>query len=311
MSDKPSAEPSVKWKATPDRGSAWLIHLIVWIIVHMGRTIGRILLVPIVIYFMLTSSTRRYSWRYLKRNLNCAGKGSPGVKDIFLHYYSFANMLLDRVYFVTGKNERFRLHLHQPELVLERVARQQGVVLLGSHLGNFDALRALANDHPDIKVRALMYDNNHQKVNQALERLNPSLKDDVIFIGTPDAMIQVQQDIEQGYLIGMLADRLEKQDRSVSCQFMGRQAFFPSGPLIVSHLLKAPVIICFALHRCSNEYDVYFHLLAEEVDLKRENREQQLQKLMQQYADILEQHAINYPYNWYNFFDFWGDDVKV
>lgn len=296
------------WKKTQDRGSPWLIDLIIWIILNLGRTTGRLFLYPIVLYFIISSSTRHYSKIYLQRNFKCAHKKKPGFRDIYKHYYSFANMLLDRVYFLTGKSKQFDISLHNEHIIMDRVKQNKGLVLLGSHLGNFDALRALATAHQDIKIRALMYNNEQQNINRAFEKLNPELKNDVIHIGTPDAMIRVQEDLQKGYIIGMLADRIEHDERTVNCLFMGKPVNFPSGPLIVAHLLKAPVILCFALHRGGNKYDVYFHLLSDEVNLPRKERPIKLQKLMQEYASILEQHAIDYPYNWYNFYDFWKDN---
>ena len=301
------AEAKKDWKKTQDRGSPWLIDLIIWIILNLGRTVGRLFLFPIVLYFVFNSSTRKYSKRYLQRNFITANKSKPGFSALFKHYYSFANMLLDRVYFLTGNTQKFDITLHNEQYITDFTNNGQGVVLLGSHLGNFDALRALANQANDIKIRALMYDNAQQNINRAFEKLNPQLKNDVIHIGTPDAMIQVQEDIEAGYVIGMLADRIEQEDRSATCHFLGDDVQLPTGPLIVAYLLKAPVILCFALHRGGNQYDVHFHKLRDQIELPRQERDMKLQQLMQEYAEILEQHAINSPYNWYNFYDFWQD----
>jgi predicted LPLAT superfamily acyltransferase len=296
------------WKKTQDRGSPWLIDVIIWIILHLGRTMGRLFLYPIVLYFLFSSTTLVYSKRYLQRNYQYADKKSPNMIDYFRHYYSFSNMLLDRVYFLTGNIQQFDITLHHEQLILDFVNQHQGVVLLGSHLGNFDVLRSLATQHQQVTIRALMYNNEQQNINRAFEKLNPNLKKDVIYIGTPDAMLKVQEDIQQGYVIGMLADRLEQETRTTRCQFLGQSALFPSGPIIVAHLLKAPVILCFALHRQGNQYDVYFHLLSEQVTLPRQNREQALQQLMQHYVQTMEKYALQYPYNWYNFYDFWQDD---
>jgi predicted LPLAT superfamily acyltransferase len=296
------------WKQTRDRGSPWLINLIIWIILHLGRSAGRTLLVPIVLYFIMTSSTRRYSWFYLKRNFKAAQKSPPGFKDLFLHYYSFANMLLDRIYFLTGNHQKLNIHLHNTEHLEKLLDENSGAVLLGSHLGNFDALRALAGSRKNIKVRALMYNNEQQNINIAFERLNPELKQDVIHIGNADAMIQVQEDFQQGYLIGMLADRVDSDKRTLSCQFMGETIALPAGPLIIAHLLKAPVFICFALHRSGHDYDIYFHQLSDAIHLDRHQRDAKLQPLMQNYINILQDYALKYPYNWYNFYDYWKDD---
>ena len=307
MSNKQSESSEKNWKKTRDRGSPWLIDLIIWIILHLGRTVGRLFLFPIVLYFVFSSSTRQYSRRYLQRNFNTAGKKKPGIFQLYNHYYSFANMLLDRVFFLTGKTQEFDIKLHNEHLITDLLKQGKGAVLLGSHLGNFDALRALANKEKNIKIRALMHNNEHQNINQAFEKLNPQLKKDVIHVGTPDAMLQVQEDIAAGYVIGMLADRIEQNDRSTSCHFLGDDTNFPTGPLIVAYLLKAPVILCFALHRGGRQYDVYFHKLRDKIELPRKERELKLQQLMQEYADNLEQYALKYPYNWYNFYDFWQD----
>ncbi len=297
------------WKKTRDRGSPWLIDLIIWIILNLGRTIGRLFLFPIVLYFVLSSSTRQYSKQYLQRNFKAAGKNKVNIIHLYKHYYSFANMLLDRVFFLTGNTQRFNIKLHHENLLTDLVSQGKGAILLGSHLGNFDALRALANKADNIKIRALMYNNEQQNINRAFEKLNPKLKDDVIYIGTADAMLRVQEDIQAGYVIGMLADRIEQDDRSVSCHFLGDDVNFPTGPLIVAYLLKAPVFLCFALHRGGDHYDVYFHKLCDRINLPRKDRNLKLQQIMQEYADILAQHAIDYPYNWYNFYDFWQEHV--
>ncbi|MBF0263676.1 MAG: lipid A biosynthesis acyltransferase [Gammaproteobacteria bacterium] len=300
-----------QWKETEDRGSSFMINLIIWIILHLGRRVGRLFLYPIVFYFVISSKTRRYSRAYLQRNFTYAGKSSPNIIDIFRHYYAFSNMLLDRVYFLTGKSKAFDITLYNEEILLNQIQSKQGVVLLGSHHGNFDALRALAQQHENVKVKALMYNNDHQKINIAFEKLNPDLKNEVIEVGQPDSMIKVQAAYLNGTVIGMLADRVEHDNRTVECQFMGKSISFPSGPLLVAHLLKAPVILCFALHREANKYDIYFHLLSEKVELHRNNREEQIQKLMQQYVNTIEQHCIDYPYNWFNFYDFWSDEKAV
>lgn len=307
MTEHNNSSSAENWKNTTDRGSPWLIDLIIWIILNLGRTTGRLFLFPIVLYFVLSSSTRKYSRRYLQRNFLRAGKKPPGILDIYQHYYSFANMLLDRVFFLTGKTDKFDIRLHNEQLLTDFTKQGEGVILLGSHLGNFDALRALAGQADNIKIRALMYNNEQQNVNRAFEKLNPHLKKDIIYIGTPEAMLQVHEDINNAYVIGMLADRVEQDNRSSICDFLGAKAKFPSGPLIVAHLLKAPVIVCFALYHSANRYDIYFHKLADPLNLPRKQREEKLQHYMQDYAAILEQHALHYPYNWYNFYDFWHD----
>jgi len=293
------------WKSTSDRGSLWLIELITWIILNLGRNIGRLFLYPIVCYFILFSSTTKFSRQYLHLSL---GK-PPGIVDTFRHYYSFANMLLDRVYLLSGKTQAFDVHLHGEHILDKLIKKSKGIILLGSHLGNFDLLRIFSSKYSDIKIKAIMNNDNNQKINTVFEKLNPSLKEEVINIGSPESMLYLKEFVQQGNLAGILADRVETQSRTVSCQFFNKTTQFPSGPLIVANLIQAPVILCFGLHRKSNQYDIYFHDFSEQIDLPRASRQEKLTSYMQQYADILEQHCKEHPYNWYNFYDFWNDTI--
>ena len=291
------------WKNTHDRGSLWLIELITWIILNMGRGIGRLFLYPIVCYFILFSSTTTFSRQYLKRSL---GK-TASLADVFRHYYSFANMLLDRVYLLSGKVQSFDITLHGEDILDELIKKNRGIILLGSHLGNFDLLRIISKKNSKIKVKALMNNNKQQKINQVFEKLNPSLKDEVINIGQPESMILIKEFVQEGNLVGILSDRVEDEKRTIACDFLGQPALFPTGPLIVASLIKAPVILCFGLHRGKNQYDVYFHHFSDEIILPRESRQQQLRIYIKKYSHILEKHCRETPYNWYNFYDFWKE----
>jgi predicted LPLAT superfamily acyltransferase len=75
----------------------------------------------------------------------------------------------------------------------------------------------------------------------------------------------------------------------------------------LSYVLKAPVILCFALHKRSQQYEVYF----EEIAGPPASRDDEaLREWTQHYVDRLEYHARNAPYNWFNFYDYWQDNEE-
>ena len=47
---------SESWRDRPERGSLGLKRLIIWIALHAGRGVCRVLLVPICAYFLVTAS---------------------------------------------------------------------------------------------------------------------------------------------------------------------------------------------------------------------------------------------------------------
>lgn len=52
-------------------------------------------------------------------------------------------------------------------------------------------------------------------------------------------------------------------------------------------------------------FDVYFEPFSEQIILPRGQREEALQKVVQNYAQRLEHFTLKAPSQWYNFFNFW------
>ncbi len=125
------------WTDKAERGSAWLIRLIVWLARSAGRPLCRALLYPIVLYFVLTDRTaRRASAEFLQAVHGRRARWG----DVFAHIHSFASTLLDRVYMAAGEFDRFQVTIEGLPLVDRVLQDGRGCLLLGSHLGSFDLM---------------------------------------------------------------------------------------------------------------------------------------------------------------------------
>ncbi len=295
---------SLGWLQQDERGCRWTYRFMIWVALQIGRPVGRALLYPICAYY-LTCSQRAHKGlrRYLQRVLG----RDVGVGDLFRHYHCFAATLLDRIYLLAGQCERFSTDIHGAEIVLDRVNRGQGCILLGSHLGSFEIVRAAGLFRQDLAIKILMYEENSRTMSSVLRELNSAVADSVINVGTPDAMLQVKDYLDRGGLVGALGDRIVKNDKTVSCRFLGKDTIFPTGPLLLASVLKVPVILFFGLYRGGSRYEIFFELFAEQVSLDRELRAQALQQWMQRYAERLEHYCRSAPYNWFNFYDYWNE----
>src|SRR5699024_4412734 len=96
--------------------------------------------------------------------------------------------------------------------------------------------------------------------------------------------------------------------RSVSCEFLGRQAQFPLTPWLIAASLGVPIILCIGLYRGGKRYDVYFEQITAPVQLKRSERKQQAVQWVEWYVSRLEAYAREAPYNWFNFYHFWNEE---
>jgi predicted LPLAT superfamily acyltransferase len=150
-----------------------------------------------------------------------------------------------------------------------------------------------------------MQEAHNEMITRILHALNPDISETVIQSGGADVLLQVHDYLQQGYLIGMLGDRVVDSRKTARCEVLGSTATLPAGPILAASVLKAPVILFFGIYQGGNRYDVYFEDFADRLTLERKQREHALQSWVQRYADRLTHRARRHPYNWFNFYDFW------
>jgi predicted LPLAT superfamily acyltransferase len=79
--------------------------------------------------------------------------------------------------------------------------------------------------------------------------------------------------------------------------------------LMIWAALGVPVLLGFGLYRGGRHYSAHFELFAERVSASRQRRAADLQAWAQRYAQRLEHYARQAPYNWFNFYDYWFDEL--
>src|SRR5919206_1468630 len=161
---------SALWTREPERGSRFLLRLMVRITLGLGWRVGHALLYPITAYFLLSSARARAASREF---LALALGRQPGLADLFRHFFTFASTILDRVFLLTGRTEGYEVRVEGLERLEARIAEGRGCLLLGSHLGSFEVLRALADQGCPVPVKALMYEENAVRLAATFEALNP------------------------------------------------------------------------------------------------------------------------------------------
>jgi predicted LPLAT superfamily acyltransferase len=296
------ASQADRWTTLPERGTPASLRVIAWIAVHIGRRVARLLLYPITLYFTMTAhAARRTSYDYLKRVRGDSARWG----HVFRHFHCFAATILDRVYLLRSEFERFVVTVHGKEIVQRQIESGKGSILLGSHLGSFEVLRALGVMQRRFPLKVLMDPVHNQNITRFLDALNPKIAGTVIASDRSDTLIRVKESLDSGYLVGMLGDRVFGGDKTTQCQFLGAPATFPAGPILLDAMMRCPVILFFGLYRGGNRYEIYFEHFADEIVLDRDRRAENIQLWMQRYADRLEHYARLAPYNWFNFYPFW------
>ena len=300
---------SVQWKQRPEGGGRFAIWLIRSIGRHGGRAVGRALLYPITLYFLVRRGPeRRASRAWLAQAL-----GRPAsLFDVARHIHTFAATILDRVFLLSGQLHRFDIRTEGLPQLEARLDEGRGVLLFGSHLGSFEALRVLAVNRPDVGLRVVLDVGHNPAMTQLLDALNPAIAATVIDAGRDGTaiMLDIQQAIAEGQMVALLVDRPQPGEPVLDAPFLGRDAPFPLAPWQLAAVLGAPVLLVFGLYRGGNRYDLHFEAFSDGEAVPRPRRAQHVAALIRRYAARLEDRARQAPYNWFNFYDYWSNESR-
>jgi predicted LPLAT superfamily acyltransferase len=289
------------WAQRRERGSAALVQLMIWLTLGLGWRVGQALLYPITGYFFVFSrGARSASSQFLGRVL-----GRPATRrELFRHLFTFSCVLLDRLFLLSNRLQHFRIVVIGVDNLQAALAQARGCVLLGSHLGSFEVLRACARRCP-VPVKLLMYRANSGAYSRLVEQLDPTLADAIIEIGTPEAMLRVRESLDRGEIVGILGDRTPVGQKMLAVPFLGDPAPMPAGPLALCAALASPVVLFYGVRTGARRYDVHFEPFADRIVLQRSCRAEELADWVRRYAGRLEAYCRTYPFNWFNFYDFW------
>ena len=295
---------STTWLEQRERGNLAAVRLMTWLTRALGHRVGRALLVPISGYFVLFAPrARRASRDYLQRIF-----GSPvGLAQIYRHFHAFASTLLERIEMLSQGSARFDIRVHGWPEMEAVLAQGRGCLLIGSHLGSAEILRAFGERHQKIAINLVMHEGNARATSRWLREMAPELAERIIAPGEVGTLLRVRECLERGEVVAMLGDRPLGNERVTRCGFLGGSALFPSGPMLAASVLGVPVAAFFCLHEGDLRYDVHFEQLADRVDLGPGPRDAALVPWVERFVRRLEAHARQSPYNWFNFYDFWRE----
>ena len=328
---------SGQWRAQPERGSRNALRLIIWLALHCGRPLCRVLLVPISAYFFITAPlARRSSQAFLSR----AMERRPTWRDTFSHLFVFATTLLDRVYLVNGRQRELTVDVRNENTIRDAMKPGRGCLLLGSHLGSFEMLGIIGSVEKKRVINVVMHLDQGAHLRNLIFGSGQVLPYNVIPLGQTGSMLRVKECLARGEVVGILADRVYGDEPTLSLPFLGRPARFSLSPWRLAKITGAPMVTAFGLFHGGRRYEIVFERLAEPDEYSRDaaggppsgtdstkpaqkdlnlvthngpdgNRDHAKHPDMtpvylQSYVERLERHARRLPYNWFNFYDYWS-----
>jgi len=297
---------SLHWASINEISFVAGMQLLFWICRVFGRWPFRVVLYPVLGWYVLTKPRpRRASQAYLRRMADYTSTPAPGV---LRHFAAFGESILDKMLLWAGLFKLDTVDLHGSELVVEALAAGRGGLLICSHLGNLELCRVLSRQRRDLKLTVLVHTKHAQAFNAMLARLNPDSQLNLLQVTemSPATAILLSERVARGEFVVIAGDRVpvSHNPRVALADFMGAPAPFPVGPYVLANILQCPVYLLFSL-RHGRRSALYFEAFRDVVRIPRQDRDAAFQQLAGDYARRLEHYCLREPLQWFNFYDFW------
>lgn len=298
-------------------GSIWQMSLIFFLYKKLGKNIFRGLLHIVTFFFYLFSpSARAVSKKFLSK---------VGSRGVYRHLYSFSNLLIEKLSSWAGDADYTDLIpvTEDIEIITTQLAEGNGAVIICSHLGNIEMLRAIAKldsgkNLPDFGIHSIVDFNVSSKFSRLMEKINPEYNVQLVDASKIDVstIIELQEAVNNGDLVVIAGDRTAKnnKNKNFEVEFLGEKAYFPQGAFILANLLESPIYYMFAVRQNDANYDspYEFHVYKSKYDIicSRKERKEKMEKVAKEYVGYLETLCKAHPHQWFNFFNFWENPAK-
>lgn len=291
------------WDGKTRTGLGILIFF--WTFKLLGPRFAYALLYPVCLYYIVVNQKNgRASRDYLRRRY-------PGIGFVRLwwknyrHFLSFGRVLVDRGYAFLGMLGKVRFERDGAEALREAIQGGKGMILISAHLGNWELAGYGLSEFGKVKVNAVMFKGESEKVEKQLRKASGEPPFRIIASNDSlQASIECKDALERGEVVAIHGDRLMGSG-GVKVPFLGANAKFPVGPYVLAASTGAPVFFTFANRLGTRHYALrargpfYFSFK------DRKQRDADLKSWVQLYASELEDLLKTYPLQWHNFYPFW------
>lgn len=272
-------------------------------------------------YWLFGAKARRFSKEYLKR-LNGIKKGASVKKEssALKHIISFALNLVENVQSWSGNFSFNDVHWQNDDVndLVENINAGRGTLIMISHLGNAMMMKGLASlgqagTERKMSITTISDADISAGFNSLLNKINPGSSFHLINsndIG-PETVLVLQERLEKGETVVIAGDRVSAHtDRNIKINFLEQEASFPYGVFLLTSLLNCPTYFVNGLRQkdlsIKTSYDMFVKKNSIDFNCSRKLREERIKQTAENYVKNLEMLCEKYPYQWYNFFDFWG-----
>ncbi|KAA5534173.1 LpxL/LpxP family acyltransferase [Paenimyroides baculatum] len=225
------------------------------------------------------------------------------VFAVYKSYFTFGQVLIDKIAISAGLRSKFTFDFDGIDILKQLLSEGKGGILISAHIGNFEiAEKFFADIDFNCQIHIVTVDQEHSVIKQYLESITDE-KPNVQFIYVKEDMshiFEINDALSKNHLICFTGDRYFEYSKTMQAELLGKEAHFPAGTFMLASRLKTPVAYVYVM----KEPNLHYHLYTRRA---LEFKHRDAQSVLNSYTDSVSQMLKKYPYQWFNYFDFWKD----
>ena len=215
------------------------------------------------------------------------------IADVMFRHLGISMVETCRLYhgrgtkIIDGIDVRGREHLEAAR------DRGKGVVILTGHCGNWElAALALARQF-NSPLSVVARRQNNPWLNWMVEKMRLNYGNLIIY--KDNAFRNMMKVIRNHGVVGLLVDQAVFPNEGALIDFLGRKAWASKTPVLLARKSGAALLPAF-IHREADRHviDIY-----PELSFTGDRSEGGIASDVQAYSNVIEQHVIQYPFDWY------------
>jgi predicted LPLAT superfamily acyltransferase len=280
------------------------------IFVQVLKTFGlgpayALLRVVALYYFLFSMASTQVLYNYFHERLGY--EKWKAFRNVYKNYYRFGQTLIDKIAVQSGMRIPFSFNYDGEQYLHDIVAEGKGGLLLSAHIGNWEIAGHLLK-RLNTTINIVMYDGEDVHIKAYMEKVTGGRNMNLILIKEDLSHIYaINEALAKNQLVCMHADRYMEGNKTIEAEFLGAPALFPAGPFILAACLNVPVSFVFSFKESAKHYHFY---AGKPLRYQGRDRKEKTNQAFADFVSEMENKISKYPEQWFNYYNFWKNDVS-
>lgn len=229
--------------------------------------------------------------------------------SVFKHNFALGEAMVDRYAQLLRKKSPFTFTHIGEQHFIKALEQGKGLILLSSHIGNQDLAGNLLFHNIKTSINFFMLDNDDPEMKKIFRDMSEDSVVNVIATNQNpvDKMIALKSALDRNEIVCMMGDRVAENEKHYERSFLGSMVKFPTFPYEIAFATRAPIIITCSLKTGTRSYTQKIFSSFSRDENQGITKQEFIQRGVERYVEIIEEIVREYPYQWFNLYDYWDE----